>query len=46
MLPNPQPFFADLPDSRRESRNRPHKLEDITMITCMVFGGYKGLGEH
>jgi predicted transposase YbfD/YdcC len=42
MLPNPQPFFADLPDPRRQTRNKLHKLEDIVMITlCAVLGGYE-----
>ena len=42
MLPNPQPFFSDLRDPRRETRNRPHKLEDIVMIMlCAVLGGYE-----
>ena len=42
MLPNPQPFFADLPDPRRETRNKLLKLEDILMITlCAVLGGYE-----
>ena len=42
MLPNPQPFFADLPDPRRETRNKLHKLEDIVMITlCAVLGGFE-----
>ena len=42
MLPNPQPFFAELPDPRRETRNKLHKLEDIVMITlCAVLGGYE-----
>ena len=42
MLPNPQPYFADLPDPRRETRNKLHKLEDIIMITlCAVLGGYE-----
>lgn len=42
MLPNPQPFFANLPDPRRETRNKLHKLEDILMITlCAVLGGYE-----
>ncbi|WP_370653839.1 transposase family protein [Undibacterium sp.] len=40
MLPNLQPFFADLPDPRRETRNKLHKLEDIVMIMlCAVLGG-------
>ena len=42
MLPNPQPYFADLPDPRRQTRNKLHKLEDIVMITlCAVLGGYE-----
>ena len=42
MLPNPQPFFADLPDPRRETRNKLHKLEDIVMLTlCVVLCGYE-----
>ena len=42
MLPNPQPFFANLPDPRRQTRNKLHKLEDIVMITlCAVLGGYE-----
>lgn len=42
MLPNPQPFFAELPDPRRQTRNKLHKLEDIVMITlCAVLGGYE-----
>ena len=40
MLPNPLPFFAELPDPRRETRNKLHKVEDIVMITlCAVLGG-------
>lgn len=42
MLPNPHPFFADLPDPRRDTRNKLHKLVDIVMITlCAVLGGYE-----
>ena len=42
MRPNPQPFFAELPDPRRETRNKLHKLEDIVMITlCTVLRGYE-----
>lgn len=42
MLPNLQSFFADVPDPRRETRNKPHKLEDIVMIPhCAVLGGYE-----
>jgi len=41
MLPNPQPFFANLPDPRRDTRNKLHKLKDIVMITlCAVLAGY------
>jgi len=42
MLPNPQPFFANLPDPRRDTRNKLHKLKDIVMITlCAVLAGYE-----
>lgn len=42
MLPNPQEYFANLPDPRRQTRNKLHKLEDIVMITlCAVLGGYE-----
>ncbi len=42
MRPNPQPFFAELPGPRRETRNKLHKLEDIVMITlCTVLRGYE-----
>ncbi|MCF1184558.1 ISAs1 family transposase [Marichromatium gracile] len=41
MLPNPQPYFADLVDPRRETRNKLHALEDIVMITlCATLCGY------
>lgn len=33
MLPNPQSYFKDLPDPRRTTRNKLHKLEDIVMLT-------------
>lgn len=33
MLPNPRLYFSDLPDPRRETRNKLHKLEGIVMIT-------------
>lgn len=42
MLPNPLPYFAELPDPRRETRNKLHKLTDIIMITlCAVLGGFE-----
>ena len=42
MLPNPLPYFSDLPDPRRETRNKLHKLEDIVMLTlCAVLCGYE-----
>jgi predicted transposase YbfD/YdcC len=42
MLPNPLPFFIHLPDPRRETRNKLHKVEDIVMITlCAVLGGFE-----
>jgi hypothetical protein len=37
MLPNPQPYFANLPDPRRETKNKLHKLEDIMIsVLCTV----------
>jgi len=40
MLPDPRPYFIDLPDPRRETRNKLHKLQDIVMIAlCAVISG-------
>ncbi|WP_164931775.1 ISAs1 family transposase [Dyella sp. M7H15-1] len=40
MLPNPMPFFSNLADPRRQTRNKLHKLSDILMITlCAVVCG-------
>jgi DDE_Tnp_1-associated len=40
MLPDPRPYFADLPDPRRETRNKLHPLNDIVMIVlCTVLSG-------
>lgn len=40
MLPDPRPYFAELKDPRRETRNKLHKLEDILMIVfCAVLSG-------
>ena len=43
MLPqllDPRPYFADLPDPRRETRNKLHPLQDILMIgLCAVLSG-------
>lgn len=40
MLPEPRPYFADLPDPRRETRNKLHPLPDIVMIVlCAVLSG-------
>lgn len=40
MLPDPRPYFADLCDPRRETRNKLHKLSDIVMIVfCAVLSG-------
>ena len=45
MLPkllDPRPYFADLPDPRRETRNKLHQLHDILMIVlCAVLSGVK-----
>ena len=36
-LLDPRPYFADLPDPRRETQNKLHKLHDILMIVlCAV----------
>lgn len=41
MLPNPQPYFEDLVDPRRTTRNKLHRLQDIIMITlCATLCGY------
>lgn len=40
MLPDPRPYFGDLPDPRRETKNKLHKLIDIVMIVlCSVLSG-------
>jgi predicted transposase YbfD/YdcC len=40
MLPDPRPYFADLIDPRRETKNKLHKLGDIVMIVfCSVLSG-------
>lgn len=40
MLPDPRPYFAELSDPRRETRNKLHKLEDIVMLVfCAVLSG-------
>src|SRR5512134_475537 len=40
MLPDPRPYFAELCDPRRQTRNKLHKLNDILMIVfCAVLSG-------
>ena len=40
MLPDPRPYFAELCDPRRQTRNKLHKLGDILMIVfCAVLSG-------
>ena len=40
MLPDPRPYFAELCDPRRETRNKLHPLNDIVMIVlCAVLSG-------
>jgi hypothetical protein len=40
MLPNPQAYLKNLPDPRRETKNKLHKLEDIVMIVmCSLLSG-------
>jgi predicted transposase YbfD/YdcC len=39
-LPDPRPYFAELNDPRRETKNKLHKLGDILMIVfCGVLSG-------
>ncbi|SDY17729.1 DDE_Tnp_1-associated, partial [Allochromatium warmingii] len=39
-LLDPRPYFADLADPRRETRNKLHSLHDILMIVlCAVLSG-------
>ncbi|MFZ0256646.1 MAG: transposase family protein, partial [Gammaproteobacteria bacterium] len=45
LLPDPRPYFAELPDPRRETRNKLHELHDILMIVlCAVLKRGGGLG--
>ena len=49
MLPqllDPRPYFANLPDPRRETRNKLHPLQDILMmVLCAVLSGVEdGVG--
>src|SRR5919108_5865833 len=46
MLPDPRPYFAELTDTRRETKNKLHKLSDIVMIVlCAVLSGIEdGVG--
>jgi hypothetical protein len=40
MLPDPRPYFSELTDPRRETKNKLHKLRDIVMIVlCAVLSG-------
>src|SRR5512144_2351812 len=40
LLPDPRPYFADLGDPRRDTKNKLHKLSDIIMIVfCAVLSG-------
>ncbi|EIC29352.1 hypothetical protein Metal_1571 [Methylomicrobium album BG8] len=32
MPPNPMPYFEDLKDPRRETKNKLHKLSDIVSV--------------
>jgi hypothetical protein len=39
-LLDPRPYFVNLPDPRRETQNKLHKLHDILMIVlCAVLSG-------
>jgi predicted transposase YbfD/YdcC len=40
MLPDPRPYFTEIPDPRRETKNKLHLLTDILMIVfCAVLSG-------
>ncbi len=40
MLPNPKPYFDQVPDPRRETENKLHALSDILCIAlCAVISG-------
>lgn len=40
MLPDPRPYFSNIADPRRETKNKLHKLSDIIMIVfCSVISG-------
>lgn len=40
MLPDPRPYFEELPDPRRETKNKLHSLQDIIMLVlCAVMSG-------
>jgi predicted transposase YbfD/YdcC len=40
MLPNPKPYFDQVPDPRRETKNKLHALSDILCIAlCAVLSG-------
>lgn len=42
MLKNPQDYFEELPDPRRSTRNKLHRLQDIVMVTlCALVCGYE-----
>ncbi|WP_436969958.1 transposase family protein [Methylobacter tundripaludum] len=47
MLPNPQVYCKELPDPRRETKNKLHKLEDILMIVlCSLLSGINDWSGH
>ena len=40
MLPDPRPYFAELADPRRETKNKLHPIQDILMLVfCAVLSG-------
>jgi len=40
MLPDPRPYFAELADPRRATKNKLHPLQDILIIVfCAVLSG-------
>ena len=38
LLPDPRPYFAHLPDPRRETRNKLRELHDILSSTLAIQG--------
>jgi hypothetical protein len=47
LFPNPHPYFAQLPDPRRETLNKLHALSDIlSMALVAIVSGADDLGDR